>query len=76
MYERAPLLNPPAHLVRSESSSARATWHGQLAELWGLGGDVDDERFQRLAEGEEINAVSDSESISLATASFGVSIFR
>jgi conjugative relaxase-like TrwC/TraI family protein len=30
----------------------RGTWHGQLAEQWGLVGDVDDERFQRLAEGQ------------------------
>jgi conjugative relaxase-like TrwC/TraI family protein len=27
-------------------------WHGQLAKEWGLVGDVDDERFARLAEGQ------------------------
>jgi conjugative relaxase-like TrwC/TraI family protein len=29
-----------------------ATWHGRLAGYWGLAGDVDVERFRRLAEGQ------------------------
>jgi conjugative relaxase-like TrwC/TraI family protein len=31
----------------------RGAWHGQLAAHWGLTGDVDDERFHRLAEGQD-----------------------
>src|SRR3954471_8279 len=30
----------------------QGSWHGQLAKQWGLVGNVDDERFQRLAEGQ------------------------
>jgi conjugative relaxase-like TrwC/TraI family protein len=30
----------------------RGQWHGRLAAAWGLSGDVDEERFQRLAEGQ------------------------
>ena len=30
----------------------RGQWHGQLARQWGLDGDVRDEHFERLAEGQ------------------------
>jgi len=31
----------------------RGTWHGQLARHWGLAGDVEEQHFQRLAEGQD-----------------------
>ena len=31
----------------------RGAWHGQLAAHWGLAGEVDEERFHRLAEGQD-----------------------
>jgi conjugative relaxase-like TrwC/TraI family protein len=30
----------------------RGAWHGQLARHWGLAGDVDEQPFQRVAEGQ------------------------
>jgi conjugative relaxase-like TrwC/TraI family protein len=36
----------------STDAVIHGAWHGQLAREWGLVGDVDDERFARLAEGQ------------------------
>ena len=36
----------------SEGELIRGAWHGQLASQWGLGGEVREEHFQRLAEGQ------------------------
>jgi len=35
----------------TEGAEIHGQWHGQLAEKWGLVGDVDDAHFQRLANG-------------------------
>jgi len=35
----------------SQGEEIRGTWHGRLAESWGLTGDVDEMTFARLAEG-------------------------
>lgn len=36
----------------SEGELIRGVWHGQLADRWGLAGDVREEHFERLAEGQ------------------------
>src|SRR6202008_56841 len=36
----------------SEGDLIRGQWHGQLAERWGLTGEVREEHFERLAEGQ------------------------
>src|SRR5207237_10832194 len=36
----------------SEGELIRGQWHGQLADRWGLTGEVRGEHFQRLAEGQ------------------------
>ena len=36
----------------TESDHIRVEWHGKLAEHWGLHGDVQEEHFVRLANGE------------------------
>jgi conjugative relaxase-like TrwC/TraI family protein len=36
----------------TEGERIVGTWHGRLAERWGLAGDVREEHFQRLAEGQ------------------------
>ena len=36
----------------SEGELIRGHWHGQLAERWGLNGEVREEHFERLAEGQ------------------------
>src|SRR6266480_2206482 len=36
----------------TEGDRIRGEWHGQLAEQWGLHGEVREEHFQRLAEGQ------------------------
>ncbi len=36
----------------TESDQIRGTWHGQLAQGWGLAGEVREEHFQRLADGQ------------------------
>src|ERR1700746_1153964 len=36
----------------SEGDRIRGEWHGRLAEEWGLWGDVQEEHFQRLANGQ------------------------
>src|SRR5438093_11276467 len=33
----------------------RGAWHGQLAERWGLAGNVREDQFERLAEGQHPN---------------------
>src|SRR2546425_323810 len=40
----------------SEGELIRGAWHGQLASQWGLGGEVREEHFQRLAEGQHPTA--------------------
>jgi conjugative relaxase-like TrwC/TraI family protein len=35
----------------TEEDRIRGTWHGKLAEKWGLTGEVQEEHFQRLSEG-------------------------
>src|SRR5438477_3900169 len=36
----------------TEAEQIRGEWHGKLAELWGLCGEVREEHFQRLSEGQ------------------------
>ena len=36
----------------TEADKIRGEWHGQLAEKWGLSGEVNEEHFARLAEGQ------------------------
>lgn len=36
----------------SEGDRIRGEWHGQLAEQWGLKGEVNEEHFERLASGQ------------------------
>ncbi len=36
----------------SEGDRIRGEWHGRLAQEWGLSGEVREERFQRLANGQ------------------------
>src|SRR5437867_2415668 len=36
----------------TEGNVSRGVWHGQLAERWGLGGNVCEDQFERLAEGQ------------------------
>ena len=36
----------------TEGDRIRGEWHGQLAEQWGLHGEVREEHFQRLSEGQ------------------------
>src|SRR5260370_6757739 len=36
----------------TEADQIRGEWHGKLAEQWGLGGEVREEYFQRLLEGQ------------------------
>ena len=36
----------------SQKGEIRGEWHGRLAEQWGLHGDVTEEQFQRLSEGQ------------------------
>jgi len=36
----------------SEGDRIRGEWHGRLAEQWGLRGEVREEHFQRLSEGQ------------------------
>jgi conjugative relaxase-like TrwC/TraI family protein len=36
----------------TEGESVRGEWHGKLAEEWGLRGDIKEEHFQRLSEGQ------------------------
>ena len=35
----------------TEGNVIRGVWHGQLAERWGLVGNVREDQFERLAEG-------------------------
>src|SRR5579864_6667183 len=37
----------------SEGDRIRGEWHGRLAEEWGLSGEVQEEYFQRLSEGQQ-----------------------
>jgi hypothetical protein len=36
----------------TQSGEIHGEWHGKLAEEWGLHGDVTEEQFQRLSEGQ------------------------
>lgn len=36
----------------TDRDQIRGEWHGQLAEKWGLRGEVDEEQFARLSEGQ------------------------
>ncbi len=36
----------------TEAEQIRGEWHGRLAEQWGLRGEVREEHFQRLSEGQ------------------------
>src|SRR5262249_47181723 len=36
----------------TEGERIAGTWHGRLAEKWGLTGEVQEEHFQRLADGQ------------------------
>jgi conjugative relaxase-like TrwC/TraI family protein len=38
----------------SQDGEVRGHWHGKLAEEWGLRGDVTEEHFQRLSEGQHL----------------------
>ena len=42
----------PGRTTTPTADQIRGQWHGQLARDWGLAGDVDDEHFQRLADGQ------------------------
>ncbi|MFN7913721.1 MAG: MobF family relaxase [Vicinamibacterales bacterium] len=40
------------HNYYAQGDAIRGQWHGRLAHAWGLVGDVQEEQFQRLAEGQ------------------------
>ena len=42
----------PEQAYYSQQGEVRGEWHGKLAEQWGLRGDVSEEQFQRLSEGQ------------------------
>jgi len=42
----------PEQAYYSQQGEVRGEWHGKLAEEWGLRGDVSEEQFQRLSEGQ------------------------
>jgi conjugative relaxase-like TrwC/TraI family protein len=51
IYHREEFANPQANYY-SEGENIRGEWHGKLAEQWGLRGEVDQEQFARLANGQ------------------------
>ena len=51
IYHREEFANAKANYY-SEGESIRGEWHGKLAEQWGLRGEVDQEQFARLANGQ------------------------
>ena len=51
IYHREEFANAQANYY-SEGESIRGEWHGKLAEQWGLRGEVDQEQFARLANGQ------------------------
>src|SRR5271165_2795300 len=51
IYHREEFANAQANYY-SEGESIRGEWHGKLAAQWGLRGDVDQEQFARLANGQ------------------------
>src|SRR5260221_10544481 len=42
----------PEQAYYNQQGEVRGEWHGKLAEQWGLRGDVSEEQFQRLSEGQ------------------------
>ena len=40
------------HNYYAQGDAIRGQWHGRLAQAWGLVGDVQEDQFQRLAEGQ------------------------
>jgi conjugative relaxase-like TrwC/TraI family protein len=50
-YHREEFANAKGNYY-SEGESIRGEWHGKLAEQWGLHGEVDQEQFARLANGQ------------------------
>ena len=53
-YHREEFANAKGNYY-SEGESIRGEWHGKLAEQWGLHGEVDQEQFARLANGQHPN---------------------
>src|SRR5215469_13075017 len=51
IYHREEFANAQANYY-SEGESIKGQWHGRLAEQWGLRGEVDQELFARLANGQ------------------------
>ncbi len=51
IYHKEEFANAQANYY-SEGESIRGEWHGKLAEQWGLRGEVDQEQFARLANGQ------------------------
>ena len=51
IYHREEFANAKGNYY-SEGESIRGEWHGKLAEQWGLHGEVDQEQFARLANGQ------------------------
>src|SRR5271167_404407 len=51
IYHKEEFANAQANYY-TEGESIRGEWHGKLAEQWGLRGEVDQEQFARLANGQ------------------------
>jgi len=51
IYHREEFANAQTNYY-SEGESIGGEWHGKLAEQWGLRGEVDQEQFARLANGQ------------------------
>src|SRR6516165_8704066 len=50
-YHREEFANAQGNYY-SEGESIKGEWHGKLAEQWGLHGEIDQEQFARLANGQ------------------------
>src|SRR6266704_3144706 len=50
-YHRAEFSNSESNYY-SEGDHIRGEWHGKLAEQWGLKGEVEEEQFSRLSNGQ------------------------
>ena len=57
IYHKEEFANAQANYY-SEGESIRGEWHGKLAEQWGLRGEVDQEQFARLANGQHPTTAS------------------
>ena len=58
----------------TQGDQIRGEWHGRLAEQWGLKGEVREEHFQRLSEGQ--HPVTGEQLVRHKAAREGVTIYR